>query len=184
MSLHIETSSQNSRSATPELDVIRRVSSSKESLRRLFIDPFDFSWYITTLLVTSMVSTAVVASHSWAYLVNPQGAGISTLRSVELYVFWAAWILLCIGPVSAVIWSQYRNVWRWFIPSIATLWPATLLAIHATLKVEFGDWYFGYLNQHPWMYLTDVVVPLVLIGAQWRAQWLAKSLNLSYPRKR
>ena len=182
MSIHVERSVDEQVRA--DVEVVRRVSSSKETIQRLFIDPFDFSWYVTTLIVTSMVSIAVVASHSWAYLVNPMADGISTLRSIELYVFWAAWVLLCVGPVGAVIWSQYRNVWRWFIPAIAALWPATLLAIHATLRAEFGNWYFDYLNQHPWMYLTDVVVPLVLLGAQWRAQWLARNLNLTYPRTR
>jgi hypothetical protein len=141
------------------------------------VDPFDFRGYVSTLLVCGWVATAIVASHSWAYVVDPQAAGISALRSSELYVFWAAWILLCAGPVVAVIWSQYRSVWSWFIPTIAILWPATLFAIHATLNFEFGNWYLGYLSETPVMWVTDVVIPAVLLFAHFRTQRQCRSLN-------
>ena len=54
-----------------------------------FVDEYDFRTYTTTLIVSSMGATAIVASHSWAYVVNPLAAGNTMIRTAELYVFWA-----------------------------------------------------------------------------------------------
>jgi hypothetical protein len=163
--------------AEEDFDLAQRFAYDGDELDGDFVDPFDFRTYVSTLLVSSLVATAIVASHSWAYVVDPQVAGISALRSVELYVFWAAWILLCAGPTFAVVWSQYRRVWSWFIPTIALLWPVTLLAIHATLAYEFGDWFFDYLQENPVMWITDTVIPVVLLFVHFRTARQCRSLN-------
>lgn len=160
-----------------DFDFADQVNFEEAEARRDFVSPFDFRGYITTLLLSSWAATAVVASHSWAYVVDPRAAGVSPLRSAELYVFWAAWILLCVGPMIAVIWSQYRDVWSWFIPTIAIAWPVTLLAIHATLNYEFGNWYFGYLQENPMMYVTDVVIPATLLIVHFRVRRQCATLN-------
>jgi hypothetical protein len=142
-----------------------------------FVDEYDFRTYTTTLIVSSMTATAIVAANSWAYVVDPLAAGNSMLRSAELYVFWAAWMLLCVGPVAALIWSQYRRVWAWFIPAVAILWPMTLLAIQVTLRVEYGTWFLDYLETHPIMWITDAAIPVALLWVHFRTRAMVRSIN-------
>lgn len=142
-----------------------------------FVDEYDFRSYTTTLVLSSMATIAIVAANSWAYAVDPLAVGNSGLRSAELYVFWAAWILLCTGPVGAVLWSQYRSVPVWFVPSIALLWPVALLAIQVTLRVEYGRWFFDYLQTNPIMWVTDAVIPVVLLWVHFRTRALVRSVN-------
>ena len=166
MSIHIDTRIKSNHVAP-----VRAVAPQE------FVDEYDFRSYTTTLIVSSMVATAIVASHSWAYVVDPLAAGNSMLRSAELYVFWASWILLCVGPVAALIWSQYRRVWAWLIPAIALLWPLTLLAIHVTLRVEYGTWFLDYLETNPIMWITDAVIPAVLLWVHFRMRALVRGIN-------
>lgn len=123
---------------------------------------------ITKLLLIGWVTTIVVATQQWAFVVDPNEYTTSSMK-FGMYAYWAGWILLAAGTQLLAL----RQVWgispTWKLLLIVGLVrPASIIFIHFQLYSQTGVWYFNYLTSQPIFLLTDVALPSLLIYFAWR----------------
>ncbi len=126
----------------------------------MLIDPM----LISALILASFVAAGVVFSHLKFYAVNPLTFN-SLLLKVALVAYNIGWILLTVGPLYiglSLVWGRRRPLRRLVI--VALLWPIAVLVLHAILRVQDGEWFFGYIKVNPILFVTEVVLPVVLLG--------------------
>ena len=121
------------------------------------------------LTAVSIAATAVIFMHSPAYIVNPFEASYSFIRKVELLLFLAGWLAVCLGPVAISVASRMgKAVPDWSVLAIGVGWPGVIALVQVTLFLEYGQWYFGYLQSNPLLLISDVIAPAALVVAHLR----------------
>jgi hypothetical protein len=113
--------------------------------------------------LTTLATWLVIGLNQWAFFANPADTTvvISDLRRFELAISVVGWVLLAVGP-AAIVWafSAGDRVVLRLLPVAALLWPASVIAIQLTLRVQYGEWYVGYYQDRPWFLITDLFAPI------------------------
>ena len=115
-------------------------------------------------LFTSALVLVVVATYPAFFFFNPFESG-EVDRSVALLLSTIGWIQILIGP--ALIFGLYSIGYAKFLralPYVAIFWPASLVLNHISLFIQEGKWYTGYLLDYPIFWVTDVLLPIMLIA--------------------
>mgnify|MGYP000063472637 CR=1 FL=1 len=115
-------------------------------------------------LFTSALVLVVVATYPAFFFFNPLESG-EVVRSVALLLSTIGWIQILIGP--ALIFGLYSIGYAKFLralPYVAIFWPASLVLNHISLFIQEGKWYTGYLLDYPIFWVTDVLLPIMLIA--------------------
>ena len=119
---------------------------------------------VTTGAFLTLTFWLVVATYPTFFLFNPfeyANAARATLLTVLVF----AWLLLANAPI--VIFSLFalgnQRVLS-LLPITAALWPLSLSVNHVSLAIVEGKWYTGYLADYPIFFVTDLLMPVVLIA--------------------
>ena len=119
---------------------------------------------IAALFVLGWSASVVVASHSRFFFVDPFLSG-DTLRSVELVLFIAGWVLMCLGSIAIAIRMLLVGDAELRYLRIVALWyPASVLLIQLTLWQQSNHLAkpYSFIGSNKWFIVTDIVVPLGL----------------------
>ena len=124
---------------------------------------------IRALLVTAGVFFTgtfwlVVATYPSFFLFNPF-AYDNPARAALLTGLIIGWVLLANAP--AVIFGFFAMGHMRIVsllPVVALLWPALLIVNHVSLAIVEGKWYTGYLLDYPIFFVTDLLLPAILLA--------------------
>ena len=119
----------------------------------------------SVLLVATLALTfwLVILTFPGYFFFNPMETEDALLRSGQI-ASTVGWVAL--GTVAPAIAFAAANGNRRFVAwlgPIALLWPASILIIHATLALQTGDWYLGYLVEYPIFWISDLAIPLAFL---------------------
>ena len=116
-----------------------------------------------SLLGLGYLTSLIIASHAWAFLISPFQSG-DVIRTAELLFFWAGWLLMTVGAGAVGLdcmlgtGSSIR-----FLSLIALIHPLSVIAIQTTLRLRSGHWYLSYLTNNVWFLLSDIVIPILFL---------------------
>ncbi len=112
----------------------------------------------------SAVFSLIVATFPAFFIFDP--AHISnSLRLIILLFSTLAWVALAIGPVIVFTFigmGKRRAVHA--LPFIGLFWPVMIVINHLELWISTGDAYMSYLIQFPVFVITDILIPVFLVG--------------------
>lgn len=125
---------------------------------------------VVALFSLGWLASIVVAAHhhdklgNGIFFVDPFLAK-DTLRQIELILFIAGWVLMCLGPIFiAVRMLLSTDAELKYLRVIALWYPASVLLIQITLYFQAKNYQkpYGYLSDNYWFVVTDIFVPLGL----------------------
>ncbi len=146
--------------------------------------PTHLSTIYAAVALTTLATWVVIGLNQWAYFANPADTtvAISDLRRFELALSVIGWVLLAVGP-AAIVWafSAGDRVVLRLLPAAALMWPACVIAIQLTLRIQYGEWYVGYYQDRPWFLITDLFAPIVylIVARQLRQVAVSELAELS-----
>lgn len=121
-------------------------------------------WMVASFgIFTSAVFLLVVATFPAFFFFNPSEQ-TDGLRLVILVLSTIAWITLALGPAIIFIFvalGRQRAINA--LPYVALFWPLMLVINHLQLLIGYGNAYLEYLVNFPIFWVTDVLLPLLLI---------------------
>ena len=130
-----------------------------------------FEQVVVALFALGWLASVVVAAHHH----DSKGNGIffvdpflshNRLRQVELVLFIAGWMLMCLGPIAiAIRMLLVTDEELRFLPIVALLYPVSVLIIQLTLWQQSNHHQkpYSYLADNPWFIITDLIVPVGLL---------------------
>ena len=130
----------------------------------------SFEQVVVALFSLGWLASVVVAAHhhdklgNGIFFVDPF-LSHDRLRQVELVLFIAGWVLMCVGPIAiAIRMLLVTDEELRFLRVVALFYPASVLLIQLTLWQQSNHYQkpYSYLADNPWFVITDVIVPLGL----------------------
>lgn len=133
----------------------------------------------SVLLVATLALTfwLVILTFPGYFFFNPMETEDALLRSGQI-ASTVGWIVLAtIAPAIALAAANGNRRFIAWLGPVALLWPASILIIHATLALQTGDWYMGYLVEYPIFWISDVAIPLafVVLAQVWNTSRVMQS---------
>jgi hypothetical protein len=121
--------------------------------------------YIVGLLGVMIMFTfwLVVATFPSFYFFNPLGQ-TNTLRRFELILSTIGWIgVSTIAPLLLFAFASGLRGARHFLPIAGLFYPVSLAISQITSYVETGSAYLSYLRNFPIFFLTDLILPILIL---------------------
>lgn len=121
--------------------------------------------YIVGLLGVMIMFTfwLVVATFPSFYFFNPLGQ-TNTLRRFELILSTIGWIgVSTIAPLLLFAFASGLRGARHFLPIAGFFYPVSLAISQITSYVETGSAYLSYLRNFPIFFLTDLILPILIL---------------------
>jgi len=146
-----------------------------------WLDQVSTKHTVTKFVVLGWVATLIVATHQWAFVINPSLYTATNLRQA-MYLYWVGWIVLCIAPQVFAITTIWEKLPTYpYLIAVGAARPVTIMYIHLLLHAKTGKWYFNYLTDNPIFIVSDILVPaaFIYLGIRERnnARLLAMSTN-------
>lgn len=133
--------------------------------RELLLPPGFVHKIPSVLLVATLALTfwLVILTFPDYFFFNPMETEDTLLRSGQI-ASTIGWIgLATIAPAIALAAANGNRRFIAWLGPVALLWPASILIIHATLALQTGDWYMGYLLEYPIFWISDLAIPLAFL---------------------
>ena len=124
----------------------------------------SYEQVVASLFVLGWSASVVVAGHTRFFFVDPFRSN-ETLRSIELVLFIAGWVLMCLGPIAiAVRMLLVGDAELRYLRIVALLYPVSVLLIQVTLWQQSQHFQkpYSYIGSNKWFIVTDIAVPLGL----------------------
>lgn len=133
-----------------------------------WLDQVSTKHTVTKLVLIGWVATIIVATHQWAFTVDPKQYTDSTMK-LAMYLYWLGWLLLILGTQVLALLSLWGREPKWkHLMVIGATRPISILLIHYKLYSQTGNWYFYYLSSNPIFIISDIVLPGIIIYLAWR----------------